>query len=167
MRIDTKRLTIASVIAAGYFALTVLLAPISFGALQFRVSEVLCILPYFFPESAMGLFVGCLLSNLLGGFGIIDVVFGSLATLLAAVMTMKIKIKWLACLPPVVVNGLVIGAVLAYTLNPEEFLRFYVIYGLQVFAGQLGVLYLLGLPLMYALPRMRFFQSLCERSSLT
>jgi uncharacterized membrane protein len=164
---NTKKLTIAGVVAAGYFALTVLLAPISFGALQFRVSEVLCILPYFFPESVTGLFVGCLLSNLLGGLGIIDVIFGSLATLLAAVMTMKIKTKWLACLPPVIVNGLVIGAVLAYTLNPGDFWRFYLIYGLQVAAGQLGVLYLLGLPLMYALPRMKFFRGLCDKGNLS
>lgn len=165
MRFNTKKLTIAAVIAAAYFALTMLLAPISFGAVQFRVSEILCVLPFFFPESVMGLFVGCLLSNLLGGFGIFDIAFGSLATLTAAVMTMKIRIKWLACLPPVVINAFVIGAVLAYTLTPDIFWSSYPVFGFQVFIGQFAVLYLIGLPLMYALPRMSFFKKLCENRS--
>lgn len=159
---SSKKLTRAAIIAAAYFALTMLLAPISFGAVQFRLSEAMCILPYFFPEAVLGLFIGCLLSNLLGGFGIIDVVFGSLATLVAAIMTMKIRIKWLACLPPVIVNGLVIGAVLAYSLNPGAFWRFYPIFGLQVFLGQLVVLYIIGLPLLYALPKMKFFAKMFE-----
>ena len=127
----------------------------------------MCILPYFFPETVIGLFLGCLLSNLLGGYGIIDVVFGSLATLIAALMTMKIKIRWLACFPPVIVNGLVIGAVLAYTQNPGDFCRFYLVYGLQVFAGQLGVLYLIGLPLMYTLPKVKAFNRLRENGNQT
>lgn len=158
-----KKLTYAAVIAAAYFALTMLLAPISFGGLQFRVSEALCILPFFLPESVFGLFVGCILANLLGGNGPLDVVFGSLATLLAAVCTMKIRIKWLACFPPVIINAVVIGAVLAYVYSPGTFWAAFPVFGLQVFVGEFGVLYLVGLPLMYALPKFGFFRVLYEK----
>ncbi len=165
MRIlSVKKLTNAAVIAAIYFGLTMLLAPISFGALQFRVSEALCILPFFFPESVFGLFIGCILANLLGGVGILDVVFGSLATLIAAYLTMKIRIKWLACLPPVILNGVIVGAVIAFSLSPDAFWNAYLVIGAQVFLGELGVMYLMGLPLLYLLPKLRFFRSLYEKA---
>ncbi len=162
---STKKLTKAAVIAALYFGLTMLFAPIGFGALQFRVSEILCILPFFFPESVFGLFIGCLLANLLGGYGVLDIVFGSLATLAAAALTMKIKIKWLACLPPVIMNGAVVGAVIAWSVSPDSFWRAYAVIGSQVFFSELGVMYLLGLPLMYLLPKWKFFRDLYENRS--
>ena len=82
MHITTRKLAAAAVTGAAYAALTMLLAPISYGAIQCRVSEVLCILPFFIPCTAWGLFVGCAIANLLSAAGIFDVVFGSLATLL-------------------------------------------------------------------------------------
>ena len=84
MHITTRKLAAAAVTGAAYAALTMLLAPISYGAIQCRVSEVLCILPFFIPCTAWGLFAGCAIANLLSAAGIFDVVFGSLATLLAA-----------------------------------------------------------------------------------
>jgi uncharacterized membrane protein len=159
---SVKKLTKAAVIAALYFGLTMLLAPISFGALQFRISEMLCILPFFFPESVPGLFIGCMLSNLLGGYGIPDIVFGSLATLAAAVLTMKIRIKWLACLPPAIFNGVIVGAVIAWSVSPDSFWGAYAVIGSQVFIGELVVMYLLGLPLMHLLPKWKFFKDLYE-----
>ena len=87
MHITTRKLTAAAVTGAAYAALTMLLAPISYGAIQCRVSEVLCILPFFIPCTAWGLFAGCAIANLLSAAGIFDVVFGSLATLLAALCT--------------------------------------------------------------------------------
>ena len=87
MHITTRKLTAAAVTGAAYAALTMLLAPISYGAIQCRVSEVLCILPFFIPCTAWGLFAGCAIANLLSAAGILDVIFGSLATLLAALCT--------------------------------------------------------------------------------
>ena len=87
MHITTRKLAAAAVTGAAYAALTMLLAPISYGAIQCRVSEVLCILPFFIPCTAWGLFAGCAIANLLSAAGIFDVVFGSLATLLAALCT--------------------------------------------------------------------------------
>ena len=76
----------AAVTGAAYAVMTIALAPISYGALQFRVSEVLCILPFFIPGTVWGLFAGCILANLLTG-NIFDIIFGSLATLLAGLCT--------------------------------------------------------------------------------
>ena len=87
--LSLRKLTFAAVVGALYAALTIALAPISYGPLQFRVSEVLCILPFFFPFTAWGLFVGCALANLFGSGLLPDIVFGSLATLLAALCTSK------------------------------------------------------------------------------
>ena len=86
-KFTTLDLNFAAVTAALYTALTLIAAPISFGNIQFRISEALCILPYFFPQAIPGLFIGCIFSNLFGGMGIFDIVFGSLATLLAAIFT--------------------------------------------------------------------------------
>ena len=77
----------SALIAALYTGLTFVLAPISFGPVQFRVSEALTLLPFCLPEAVPGLFIGCLISNMLGGFGIIDIVLGSAATLAAAWIT--------------------------------------------------------------------------------
>ena len=84
-------LAVGAAIAAVYAVLTYLLAPISYGAVQFRVAEAMTLLPILMPEAIPGLFVGCLLANLLGGAGPLDVIFGSLTTLVAAVMTYFLK----------------------------------------------------------------------------
>ena len=81
MKFTPRNLAFAAVVGAAYCALTLLLAPISFGAVQFRVSEALCILPAFLPGSAWGLWLGCALANFFGGYGVPDIVFGALATL--------------------------------------------------------------------------------------
>lgn len=159
-----RRLTVCAIVASAYAVLTIILAPISYGAVQFRVSEVLCILPFFLPYTIWGLFVGCLLANLLGGNGILDIIFGSLATLAAGYMTSKIKIKWLAPLPPVIINGLVIGAVLAYLYTPDAFTAGFALMGAEVALGELGVLYLIGLPLIYLLPRSKVFCRLIDEN---
>ena len=85
-RFSTRQLALAAIVGAAYAALTIGLAPISYGPAQFRISEVLCILPYFLPCTAWGLFVGCAVSNLIGA-GVWDIVFGSLTTLAAALLT--------------------------------------------------------------------------------
>lgn len=142
---STKYITQAALIAAAYTALTLLLAPISYGAVQVRISEALTVLPAIFPSAIPGLFVGCLLANTLGpSAGILDIVFGSLATLLAAFLSYLLRNKtWLVPLPPVVINGLVIGWLLhyAYGLPLVETM-------LYVAAGQFAACYILGTPLL-------------------
>ena len=86
-------------IAAIYVALTMIFAPISFGPVQFRISEALCVLPFFTPAAVPGLFIGCLLSNLFCGSAMLDVVFGSLATLIGAVGSCAATNGWCACPP--------------------------------------------------------------------
>ena len=94
-----KKIALSGMIAALYVTLTVALSPISFGPVQFRVAEALTLLPFFMPEAIPGLFVGCFLSNLAGGFGLIDIIVGSGATLFAAWLTSKMPNIWLAALP--------------------------------------------------------------------
>lgn len=114
---NTRFLTQSGVIAAVYVLLTMLAAAMGLdsGAVQLRLSEALTILPVFTPAAVPGLFIGCLLSNLLAGGVIWDVIFGSLATLLGAVGTRLLrKNRWLACLPPILANVLIIPFVLTY-----------------------------------------------------
>ena len=113
--LTTRSLCVSAVIAALYAALTLLLAPISYGNLQCRVSEAMTLLPMLLPAAIPGLFVGCLLANILGGATVLDIVFGSLATLIAAIGTYALRKKPIvAALCPVVANGIIVGAVLSY-----------------------------------------------------
>ena len=114
---NTRFLTQSGAIAAVYVLLTMLAAALGLdsGAVQLRLSEALTILPVFTPAAVPGLFIGCLLSNLLAGGVSWDVIFGSLATLLGAVGTRLLrKNRWLACLPPILANVLIIPFVLTY-----------------------------------------------------
>ncbi len=122
------------------------LAPISFGLIQFRIAEALTVLAFYTPAAVPGLFIGCLLANIIGGLGIIDIVFGSLATLAAAYMTYKIKNRFLAPLPPVIINALVVGPIVAYYVEVPFYMGM-----LYVGLGQLVVCYALGLPLLFSL----------------
>lgn len=151
--LKTKVIVSQALLAAIYAALTLLVYPIAFGNLQFRISEALTILPFFNPYCTIGLGIGCFIANLIGGNGILDIIFGTLATVLAAYCTSKIRRDWLAPLPPVVINMVVIGAVLAYTLTPDAFWTSFVIFGAEVGLGQLGACYVLGLPLLKLLKR--------------
>lgn len=99
----------ASVIAAIYYVLTVILKPISYGAVQFRLSEAMTILPFYMPEAIPGLFLGCLLANVFGGLGLVDIVFGSLTTLIAAYLTSKMPNKYLAVIPPILLNAFIVS----------------------------------------------------------
>ena len=151
----TKKLVQGALIGALYAALTLAAAPISFGLMQVRVSEALCILPFFTSAAVPGLFIGCLVANLAGGAVLSDVVFGSLATLLAALLTRWFKkrgfSKWLAPLPAVVVNALIVGALMTLVYLPGEVT--YLAGSAYVGAGQAIACYGLGMPLLYVLER--------------
>ena len=145
----------AGLIAALYAAITLIFAPISFGAVQFRISEAMTVLPFIIPEAIPGLFIGCIISNLLSSNNILlDVIFGSLATLLAAVCTYKMKIKWFAPLPPVILNAVIIGIVITVsTVEKNAFMAAFIANMLSVGAGELVVAYGLGIPLLIAFER--------------
>lgn len=148
---DVRSIVQGGVIAALYIVLTALFAPISFGEVQLRISEALTLLPVISPVSIPGLFLGCFLSNLLFGRPWEDVIFGSLATLIAAVLTRKLRRNiWLAAGMPVVVNAVVIGLMLSLLYGLPLFLTM-----LTVGLGQAIVCYVLGIPLVNLL-RSRF-----------
>ena len=114
-QLSVARLVRCAVIAAVYVVLCLALAPFSYGAVQVRIAEALCLLPVFGAEYIVGVTLVCFLANLLGST-VIDVVFGTLATLLACLVTYKlrnVRVKGLAIpasLPPVVFNMLIVGA---------------------------------------------------------
>jgi len=117
---------------------------LSSGVIQFRISEALCILPVFTPAAVPGLFIGCLLSNLLSGCVIWDVIFGSIAPVLGAIGTRLLKnYRILACIPPIVSNMVIVPLVLKYAYHVGDgylFLMATVGIGEIVCAGILGQL---------------------------
>lgn len=119
MKSEKKRISYlvqAAMIAAVYVVLTFVFAPFSFGEVQIRISEALTILPVFTPAAVPGLFVGCLLGNILGGSILPDIIFGSIATLIGACGTylLRNRSKYLAPLPPILANTLIVPFVLYY-----------------------------------------------------
>ena len=127
-------------IAALYTGLTFVLAPISFGPVQFRVSEALTLLPFCLPEAVPGLFVGCLIANMIGGFGITDIILGSAATFAAAWLSAKMPNVWLAALPPIVINAVVVGAYLALlSSTPVIWSMLYIGASQAVICGAIGI----------------------------
>lgn len=150
--ISPRNLTTIAVIAALYVALTFLFEPISFNIIQFRVSEMLTVLPFFTPLAIPGLFIGTLLANLMSPVGPADVIFGSLATLLAAWLTSKMPNKWLAPLPPVIVNAIIIGIMLVVIANLQIGMPAAILY---VGLGEAGVCYTLGIALLFMIEKYR------------
>jgi len=140
----------AAMIGALYVALVYVFAPISFGQIQFRIAEALTILPVFTPAAIPGLFVGCILGNILGGAVVLDTVFGSLATLIGAFFTWKLRHAHplLAPVPPVLANTLIVPFVLRYAYGIPLSIPFMM---LTVGAGEIIACGLLGMLLYYAL----------------
>ncbi|NLJ30056.1 MAG: QueT transporter family protein [Clostridiales bacterium] len=161
----TQRLTQGAMIAAVYAVLTwaqALLPPtasLTYGPVQFRVAEALTILPVFTPAAIPGLSVGCLLANVLSGYGAADMVFGTLATLLAAVFTRMLRniriksIPVLAPLPPVLFNAAIVGMMIAVQSPGQPLWPTFWSMAASVGFGELVVCYALGLPLAAALKK--------------
>ena len=166
------RIAAAAIVAAAYAALTCLLAPISYGPVQFRVSEALTVLPFFMPCTVWGLWIGCILANLYTGT-VADILFGSLATLLAALCTAwfgkrgnTVKNRILGCLMPVLFNAFIVGAVLTWAYQFQEFadpIKSYGFNALTVGIGELGVLFLIGYTLLCQLPKIKAFREFIQR----
>lgn len=177
MKLTTRCIAIAAVFGAAYAALTMALAPISYGPVQMRVSEVLCVLPFFMPCATWGLFLGCAVSNLLSAAGVWDVVFGSIATLGACLCIQALGQRGknasnrfsvvLAVLMPVVWNAVIVGGMLAWTLTDLKFPQigttFWIFAG-EVALGELIVMFVLGIPLIKLLERSAWFRSLAANT---
>lgn len=145
----TKKLVRTALVAAIYATLTLILAPISYGAVQFRISEMLMLLAFINPLYITGLTLGCLIANILGGLGLLDIIFGTLATFLSALamyQTSKIiknrNISLLvASLWPTIFNGLIVGWVVSISANLPLLITM-----LQVAFGELVVITIVGVP---------------------
>ena len=153
MRTRTRYIAEGAMIAALYVVLTYIsmIFGLDKGAIQCRLSEALTVLPVYFPSAVPGLFVGCIISNILTGCAVWDIVFGSLATLIAAIITSKIKEHiYLAPFPAIIANTIVVPPVLAYVYHVETALP---IIALTVFAGELISCGVLGTILLYGLKK--------------
>ncbi len=151
----TRQLTRGALIAALYTAISLLLAPISmgYGGLELRVAEAMTLLPILLPEAVPALTIGCLLTNLLASGTPWDIVFGTLATLLAALCTRALRDKplWVAALPPVLINAVIVGTVLRYTLGLDLSLWAWM---LVIGGGQAIACFVIGIPLTLLLRRL-------------
>lgn len=152
-----RQLATAGIIAALYTVLSLFASVfgIAYGPIQCRFSEALTVLPFFLPEAIPGLFVGCLVTNLMSTVGPLDIIFGSLATLLAALWTRRMPNKWLAPLPPVLCNAVIIGAMIAwYEVGfSGAFLGLFAYNAFTVGLGEAIACYVLGMLLLALLPR--------------
>ena len=158
-RFSTRGLALGGMVAAIYVVLTLIFQPISFGAIQFRVAEVMTLTPILSSYAPAGLFVGCLLANWLGGGIWFDVALGSVATLLAAICTRKFREKPpVAAIFPTLFNGLIVGPVVyfAYVRAPGDPVSVpTLLFNMATVAlGELAVCYALGLPMIYGLKKL-------------
>lgn len=160
---STRYLVTGAIIAALYVVLTFLSNAfgLAYGPIQFRISEALTLLPILTPAAIPGLAIGCLISNILS-FNAIDMLFGTLATLIAAILTRVFRnIKFLglpllSVLPPILVNAFIVGAEISiFFLEGSSFWNGFWISALQVGLGQTAVCFLLGLPLYLTLKNKR------------
>ena len=142
----------AAVIAALYVVLTYVFSAFASGVIQVRVSEALTILPYFTPAAIPGLVIGCLLSNTLTGCVLLDIIFGSVATLIGALGSYALRRHtWLVPIPPIVSNMIIVPFVLRFAYGATDAFPFMIA---TVGAGEIISCYLLGMILYGALKKM-------------
>lgn len=173
MKSKTIYLTQAAIIAAAYVVLTLPFAQFSFGQIQFRLAEALTVLAALTPAAIPGLFLGCLLTNTIypSGLGLVDIIFGSLATLIAAFLTWRLsrrlapaKTWWAAAitiLPPVIVNALVVGFYLPFLLpDTQPSILVVATFMLSIALSESVVVYAIGWPLLLGLrkTRIKFYE---------
>lgn len=145
-RTNVRTITQSAIIASLYVVLTFVsnAMGLASGVIQIRLSEILTVLPFFTPAAIPGLFVGCMLSNILVGSVIWDIIFGSIATLIGAIGTYALrKYKFLALLPPIIANTVIIPIVLAYAYGVNEALPYLMLTvgtGEVISAGILGAI---------------------------
>ncbi len=146
---NIRYLVLTAAIAALYALLTLIL-PLNVAGVQLRVSEALTLLPVLTDAAVPGLALGCVIANFLQGAPLPDVIFGSLATLIAALLTRRLRKKiYLAALMPALSNGLIVGVLLTYVYHA---LPLYLSVP-SVAAGELVICYALGIPMLRALKK--------------
>lgn len=160
-KLNTRQIALNGIVAGLYAAITILTASFAYGNIQFRISEALMMLLLFEPSLTIGLTIGCLIANLFSTVSVLDIVIGTAATLLACLLTTRIKKPWLAPLPTILVNAVMVGAMLSWLYMPsEQFWDGLLIFGGEVGAGEAAVLYVLGIPLYYAMKKTNFIEKL-------
>lgn len=160
MKASTKFLVQAALLAAIYSSLTIVLGSFGYGPIQFRIAEALTVLPAVMPSAIPGLFIGCILANWFGGFGMIDIVFGSLATLLAGFSTYLLrKHRFLFPFPPVFFNAIIVGAYV-YLLYDNSYSMLFTM--LFIGISEFIICYCLGLPLISFIKKNRVLKRALE-----
>ena len=160
-KMSNRDLTLAAVLAAVYAVLTVALPIPQYSGIQIRLAEAMTVLPFFFPAATPGLFIGCVIANLFSPYPL-DVVCGSAATLLACLWTQRMPNRWLAPLPPVLCNAVIVGAEIAWFEGgfTAAFWPAFAFNAFTVGLGELLACYVLGSLLLTALPHVPFFREL-------
>ena len=170
-KFTTRDLVLSTIVAAlyvvmGYFGN---IFGLTFGAVQIRFAEALTVLPFLFPATAPGLALGCLITNLLSPYGPIDIVMGTLATAIAAYLTIKMPRWYLAALPPIVVNAIILPPMWAWAGVGAVNSAFWAAWGLNVITfviGEVAACYVLGTLLLKFLPKIRYFRAMIPQHHL-
>lgn len=160
-KLSTKKIARAGVLAGLYALLSLVTFPIASGSIQFRVSEGLCLLPLFMPESIPALFIGCMVSNLITGCAIFDIIFGSLITLFSAILTYyfgkiikNVPLKLIVGgLFPVILNAFLLPLIWYYCYGELEFL--YVVQVCFLLVSQSVSVYAVGIPLYFIMKKLQ------------
>ena len=167
-RFSTRQLTFAALVGAMYVVLGYFgnIFSLTFGAVQCRFAEALTVLPFLCPVTTWGLFVGCIITNILSPYGPLDMIFGSLATLLAGLLTARCKSKWLAPLPPVLSNAIIVSALIAFqeTGLTAAFPAAFGYHALTIGLGEVAACYGLGLILLSLMPKTGIIAKISEKS---
>lgn len=161
-RSTVQNLVLAALVAALYAVLGYFgdVFGLTFGPIQIRFAEALTVLPFLFPATAPGLAIGCLITNLLSPYGPVDVIFGTLATAIAAWLTVKMPRWYLAAIPPIVVNMVILPPIWSWAQVGALNSAFWAACGFNAatFAvGEILACYVLGSILLAALPRISYF----------
>ena len=117
-KFDARSIAMNGLVAATYVVLTFASSPIAFGAIQFRIAEIMMLLPFFNKNYAFGLTLGCLIANLMSPFMLLDIIFGTLATLISCSGVMFCKKLWMAAIIPVICNAFIVAGVLTTIGEP-------------------------------------------------
>lgn len=146
-KFPVKGLVLTGLIAGLYVVFTLPFGQIAFGPIQFRIAEILTLLPFFTPWAIPGVTIGCLLSNLLFSTPL-DAAIGTAATLIAAYLTYKCKWELLAPLPPILANGLMIGGMLTFLTAGGFSWGVFGVMALEIAASEFVVCFAIGIPFM-------------------
>ena len=170
-KFTTRDLTLAAMVAALYAVLGYFgnIFGLTFGVVQIRFAEALTVLPFLFPATAPGLILGCLITNLLSPYGPIDMVLGTLATAIAAFLTMRVPRWYLAALPPVLVNMVILAPMWSWAQVGAVNDAFWAACGFNAVTsviGEAAACYILGTVLLLALPKIRYFRTMIPERRL-